>query len=85
LKDIKKVITDLEGLGYGLTRKEGDETTTFAFLGVSVLLDPVTKMLKLTEKGLIKKVLETTRMSDCNTCGSLALTLLLGTDANGPH
>jgi hypothetical protein len=41
LKEIEKVITDLEGLGYGLTRKEGDETTAFAFLGVSVLLDPI--------------------------------------------
>jgi hypothetical protein len=49
------------------------------------VLDPVTKMLKLTQKGLIKKVLQTTGMSDCNTRGSPALTSPLGTDADGTH
>jgi hypothetical protein len=53
LKAIKKVITELEGLGYSLTCEEGDETTDFAFLGISILPDPITKMLKLTQKGLI--------------------------------
>ncbi len=41
LKDIEKVITELEGAGYGLTREEGDENTAFAFLGVSILPDPL--------------------------------------------
>jgi hypothetical protein len=83
LKEIEKVITELEGLGYGLTREEGDETTAFAFLGVSILLDPVTKKLKMTQKGLIKKVLAATGMSNCNTRGSPALSSPLGTDADG--
>jgi hypothetical protein len=68
-----------------LTWEEGDETTAFAFLGVSILLNPVTKKLKMTQKGLIKKVLAATGMSDCNTWGSPALSSPLGTDADGPH
>jgi hypothetical protein len=67
LKAIEQVITKLECLGYGLTCKEGDESTAFAFLGISTTPDPVTKLLKLTQKGLIKKVLESTGMSDCRT------------------
>jgi hypothetical protein len=31
IKAIEKVISELEGLGYGLTREEGNETTAFAF------------------------------------------------------
>jgi hypothetical protein len=85
LKAIEQVITDLENLGYGLTREEGDETTAFAFLGVSITPDPLTKMLKLTQAGLIKKVLEATQMSDCNTRGSPSLISPLGTDATGPQ
>jgi histone deacetylase 1/2 len=69
VKEIEKVISELEGLGYGLTCEEGDETTAFAFLGVSILLDPVTKMLKMTQGGLSKKVLGATGMSECNTRG----------------
>jgi hypothetical protein len=68
-----------------LTRKEGDETTAFAFLGVSILPDPVTKLLKLTQSGLIKKVLGATGMSKCNIWGSPALsTPLRRTDTDGP-
>jgi hypothetical protein len=85
LKVIKEVISELEGLGYGLSREEGDENTAFAFLGVSILPDPVTKMLKLTKKGLILKVLAATGMSDCNTWGSPALSAPLGTNSDGPR
>jgi hypothetical protein len=84
LKAIENVIAELEGLGYGLTQEEGDKTTAFAFLGVSILPDPVTKMLKLTQTGLILKVLTATGMSDCNSRGSPALSTPLGTNANGP-
>jgi hypothetical protein len=85
LATIEQAITDLEALGYGLTREEGDGSTAFAFLGVSILLDPVTKMLKMTQKGLIQKVLAATGMSDCNTRGSPALSAPLGTNADGPR
>jgi hypothetical protein len=59
LKAIKKVITELEVLGYRLTCEEGDKTTAFAFLGVSILPGHH-QMLKLTQKGLILKVLSAT-------------------------
>jgi hypothetical protein len=85
LKAIEQVITELEGLGNGLTHKEGDGITAFAFLGVSITPDPITKLLKLTQKGLIKKVLESTGMSDCWTHGSPSLITPLGTDAAGPN
>lgn len=85
MKAIEKFINKLKGLGYGLTCEEGDETTPFAFLGVSILPDPVTKMLKLTQKGFILKVLAATGMSDYNTRGSPALSVPLETDAHGPN
>ena len=83
LKAIEDVISELEGLGYGLTREEGDKNTAFSFLGVSILPDPITKMVKLTQKGLILKVLAAIGMSDCNTRGSPALSAPLGTNADG--
>jgi hypothetical protein len=85
LKAIEKVIMELEGLGYGLTCEEGDETTTFSFLGVSILPDPITEMLKLTQKGLILKVLSATGMSNHNTQGLPALSAPLGTNTGGPR
>jgi hypothetical protein len=64
MQAIESLISKLENLGYGLTREEGNETTNFAFLGVSITPDPLTKLLKLTQRGLIKKVLGATEMSD---------------------
>jgi hypothetical protein len=40
LNAIKKIITELEVLGYGWTCKEGEETTAFVFLGVRILQIP---------------------------------------------
>jgi hypothetical protein len=85
LKAVKEVISELGGLGYGPTCEEGNENTAFAFLGVSILPDPVTQMLKLTQKGLILKVLAATGMSDCNTRGSPTLSAPLGTNTDGPR
>ena len=84
LSKIEQVITELEELGYGLTHEEGEASPAFAFLGVSILLDPITKMLKMTQTGLILKALAATGMCDCSTRGSPANTPPLGTDVNGP-
>jgi hypothetical protein len=82
----KEVINnELEHSWHSLTREEGDATTTFAFLGVSILLDPDTTMLKLIQEGLIKKVLAATGMSDCSTREFPNLCTPLGTDADGPR
>jgi hypothetical protein len=42
LEAIKKVIIELRNLGYGWTRQEGNKASTFAYLGVSILPNPVT-------------------------------------------
>ena len=83
LKKIEQTICELEGLGYGITREEGNETTAFAFLGVSITPDPVTKLLRLTQGELIQKILDATGMTDCNTDGSPSTISPLGTDADG--
>ena len=85
LKQIEKGISKLEGLGYGLTREEVDKSTAFVFLGVSITPYSVTKMLQLTQTGLIEKIFKSTGMSDCNTRGSPAISSPLGTDATGVH
>ena len=82
---IEKTISDLEGLGYGLTREEGDENTAFAFLGVNITPDPKTRHVRLTQTGLIDKILLTTGMTDCNTKGSPSTASPLATDASGPR
>ena len=83
LKHIKKFISEIEVIGYGLTREESDEITVFAFLGVSITPDPITKMLQLTKTGIIEKIVKSTGISDYNTGGSPAISSTLGTDATG--
>ena len=78
---IEQAIADLEALGYILTRKKLDGSISFAFLGFSIFLDPVTKLLKMIQKVLILKVLTPTGISECNTCGSTALSNLMGNNA----
>ncbi len=86
IKEIEKVIAELELAGYALTREEGDEETVFLFLGVSITPNPATKMVTLTRTGLIDKILAATAgMTDCNTRGSPCTKSGLGTDANGTH
>ena len=82
LQKIEQTICELERLGYGITREEGDKTTAFAFLGVSITPDPVTKLLRLTQGGQIQNILDATGLTDCNTKGSLSTISPLGTDAD---
>jgi hypothetical protein len=85
LKEIEKVIAELESAGFALTREEGDEDNVFSFLGVSITPNKATNMLTLTQTGLIDKVLTATGMQDCNTRGSPSTMTPLGTDARGAH
>ena len=84
IKDIEKVISELEGKGYGITCNEGYKTTAFDFLGVRIIHDLVTKILNLTQKKIIITFLSANKISECNTKGSLALSTQLVTNANGP-
>ena len=82
---IEQVITEIEALIYGLTRKEGYGSTAFTFLVFSMLLYRITKLLNIIQKRLILKVLASTGMSKCSTRGSLALSTPLGNDEYLPH
>ena len=82
LRNIEQTICELEGLGCGLTREEGDETTAFVFIGAVVTPDPVTKLLCFTQGGLIQNILDATGMTDFNTKGSPSTISPLGTDAD---
>jgi hypothetical protein len=83
IKEIEKVITELEADGYALTCEDGDEEMVFSFMGVSITSDKATKMTTLTQVGLIDKILEAIGMSDCNTRASPSTATPLSTDANG--
>ena len=66
IKELQKVIKELEENGYYLTRKEGDEDNVLSFLGVIIKPYKKSKILVLTQTGLINKILETVGMYDCN-------------------
>ena len=84
LGEIEAAITDLENAGFGLTREKGDAETAFAFLGINILMDPILHKLRMTQSGLIDKVLSAVGMSDCNSIGSPANLVPLGTHADSP-
>ena len=85
IKEIQKVIKELEENGYDSTLKDGDEDNVFSFLGVSIKPYKESKMLVLNQTGLINKILETVGTSDCNTRGFPTKVTPFGNDANIPH
>ena len=79
LEEIDKVIEILEKNGLALTK----EDDVYAFLGVQVNYDSNKNEYNLTQKGLIKKVLRTCGMEQCNTKATPANRMPLGTNADG--
>ncbi len=77
LNKINQVIKQLKDLKYQLTEEED----VYAFLGVQVNQKGST--FKLSQSGLIKKVLKHTGMTDCNAKDTPCNQMPLGTDANG--
>ena len=78
---IEGLFTDLEKAGFALTREEtGDDV--FHFLGIELNMEEEGK-IKFTQKGLIKKLLETTGMTECNGQRTPATVNPLPTDAGG--
>ena len=59
-------------------------TDLFSFLGVEVVTSDNEDNITLLQKGLIKKVIETVGMTECNTKENPTSGKLLGTDLNGP-
>ena len=77
--EIDKVIQDLKKQGMGLTVETG---SAYAFLGVDV--EPNEDGgFKMSQTGLIKKILKTVDMQDSNSKATPAASVPLGTDANG--
>ena len=85
IKELQKVIKELEENGYYLTRKEGDEDNVLSFLGVIIKPYKKSKILVLTQTGLINKILETVGMYDCNNRVPPTKVTPLGTNINRTH
>ena len=76
---IDALIRDLEGLGMQLTR----EGSFVEFLGIK--FTPKTNgAIELTQKGLVKKILDAMDMADCSVNKTPTTQLALGSDPDGP-
>ena len=80
-KKIDEVIKKLEDKGFTLTR-EDTQGNVFAFLGVE-LSKINNNEIVLSQQHLIKKVLETMGMDQCNPRATPCIIDSLGTDADG--
>ena len=76
-KKIEEVIKQLKEMKYSLT----EEDDVYAFLGVQVKQDG--DKIKLSQPGLINKVINLVGMNDCNAKDTPCQQMPLGTDANG--
>jgi hypothetical protein len=72
-------IGELEQQGFALTKEED----IYAFLGIQLDHNSSTGTYTLSQERLIKKVLKTTGMEDCNSKSSAARVAPLGIDADG--
>ena len=81
-EQIEQVFVDLEAEGYKLTC-ENNKNDAFNFLGIELNMEG--DKIKFTQQGLIKKLLETTEMTDCNGYIMLAVPMPLRTNADGKH
>jgi len=75
--DIDKLVDDLQKLGFELTREESFSE----FLGIKMEKQP-DGSIELTQKGLIEKLIKTTKLEDCNP-NYLPATAALGSDPQG--
>ena len=86
IKDIQKVIKDLEENGYTILLMNTEtKINSSRFLGVIIKPYKESKMLVLNRTGLINNILETVRISDCNTQGSPTKVTPFRTNHNRPH
>ena len=80
MKEINGFVDWLRKRGFELT-KEGDFS---AYLGINFHHDPKMQTVTMTQPGLIKKILVTTRLEECNPNRAPSAQAGLGTDPNGP-
>ena len=79
-KDLEKLFANLESKGLTFTR----EGTFTDFLGINFTKDSQKGTLTLTQKGLIKKIVEATGMTQSNGNWTPASQAALGIDPDGP-
>ena len=75
--DIDKLIQDLKEKGFSLTREESFSE----YLGIKIAHDKDT--ITLTQHGLVKKILEATKMQDCKANALPSAIVGLGSDPEG--
>ena len=76
---IDELIKNLTDLGFELTR----EGSFAEFLGIKFTQDPAAKAMTLTQKGLIKKIVEATNMVNCSPNWLPTSLVGLGSDPDG--
>jgi hypothetical protein len=82
--DMESVIAELQSSGFELKQEKGHDDTAYSFLGISITEGA--GFLKLTQHGLIKKLLTLLDMDDCNAKDTPCAITPLGSDPNGlPH
>ena len=80
MKEIDGFVDRLRNRGFELT-KEGDFSV---YLGINFHRDPKTQTVTVTQPGLIKKILATTGLEECNPNQAPLSQAGLGADPNGP-
>ena len=80
MKEIDGFVNRLRNRGFELS-KEGDFS---AYLGINFHCNPKTQTVTMTQPGLIKKILATTRLEECNPNRAPSSQAGLGADPNGP-
>jgi hypothetical protein len=78
-KDVDSLVQRLEAQGFKLTR----EGTFSEFLGIKFEKNAEDNSINMTQKGLIKKIIATAGMNDCNPNWTPASTTPLGIDPDG--
>jgi hypothetical protein len=78
-KDVDSLVQRLEDQGFKLTR----EGTFSEFLGIKFEKNSDDNSINMTQKGLIKKIIDTAGMNDCNPNWTPASTTPLGIDPDG--
>ena len=87
-EEMNKVLEELKLAGFDLKIEKKGVDRTYDFLGINVTQEKKEKesdstVIKLTQKGLIKKFLECVGMVDCKPNSTPCTVQPLGTDANG--
>ena len=85
-KEMDKVLSELQLAGFDLKVEKTGAQKAHDFLGIHITEETDTddnKIIKLTQLGLIKKLLECVGMKDSNPSSTPCTLQLLGTDANG--